>query len=227
MISGWKAKMQVTEPMPATRRPRNHAARSYRLVSWLFAGEAVHETVATQVHLNASPEMVWSHIMLYEEVPGQPPFLLRALLPHPVRTEGDKTRVGAMVRCGYRGGYVVKRIASVEPPHFLQFEVMEQRLGIESCTLTLGGSYRINACEDATDVLLTTNYRAYLRPRFLWRPLEALLVAQLHHHILDGVRRAILLTNPGVPAAVAESVTRQCASPRGPAWIVSQSCFRR
>jgi hypothetical protein len=171
--------------------------------------------------------MVWNHIMLYEEVPGQPPFLLRALLPHPVRTEGDKTRVGAMVRCAYREGHLVKRIASVEPPHFLQFEVIEQRLGIEGCTLTLGGSYQIHPCHDAADVLLTTNYLAYLRPRFLWRPLEALLVGQLHNHILDGVGREILLTNRGVLAAVAESLTPRCASPGGLAWTASQSRSRR
>lgn len=213
MISGWKAKMQVTEPIPTTRRPRNHIARLYRLASWLFAREAVREGVVTRAHLNARPEMVWNHIMLYEEVPGQPPFLLRALLPHPVRTEGDKTRVGAMVRCAYKEGNLVKRIVSVEPPQLLQFDVIEQRLGIEGCTLTLGGSYQIHPCEDAADVLLTTNYRAYLRPRFLWRPLEALMVGQLHNHILDGVRRSILLTNPGVPAALAECLRPQCASP--------------
>jgi hypothetical protein len=219
--------MQVTEPVPTTRRSRDHAASWYRLVSWLVAGEAVREAVATQVHLDASPEIVWNHIMLYEEVPGRPPFLLRALLPHPVRTEGDKTRVGAIVRCAYREGHLVKRITSVEPPHFLQFEVIEQRLGIESCTLTLGGSYQMHPCEDAADVLLTTNYRAYLRPRVLWRPLEAFLVGQLHKHILDGIRRAILRTNQGVLAAVAKSVTPQCASPGSPRWIASQSSFRR
>jgi hypothetical protein len=203
----------MTERMPTRRRPRNHAARRYRLVSWLFARQAMREAVSTRVHVNASPEMVWNRIMLYEEVPGQPPFLLRVLLPHPDRTEGDKTRVGAMVRCAYREGRLVKRITSVEPPHFLKFEVIEQRLGIEGCTLTLGGSYQIYPCEDATDVLLTTNYLAYLRPRFLWRPLEALLVGQLHNHILDGVRRALLLTDRGVLAAVVEFPTPQCVSP--------------
>ncbi len=217
--------MQVMEPMPTIRRPKNHAPRWYRLVSWLFAREAVNEAVSTRVHLNASPEMVWNHIMLYEEVPGQPPFLLRTLLPHPVRTEGEKTRVGAMVRCAYREGDLVKRIAGVEPPRFLQFEVIDQRLGIEGCTLTLGGSYQIHPCEDEADVLLTTHYRAYLRPRLVWRPLEALLVGQLHNHILDGVRRAILPTNRCLPATVADR--RRCASPGGLAWTASQSCSRR
>jgi hypothetical protein len=196
-------------------------------VSWLFAREAVSEAVATRVRLNATPEMVWNHIVLYEEVPGQPPFLLRALLPHPVRTEGDKTRVGAIVRCAYREGDLVKRIASVAPPQFLQFEVIEQRLGIERCTLMLSGSYQIHPCGNASDVLLTTNYRAYLRPRFLWRPLEALLVGQLHSHILDGVRQAILLANRGGVVAVAQSVTPQSGSPGGLAWTASQSYSRR
>ena len=73
-------------------------------MSWLFAREAVGEAVSTRVHLNVSAEIVWKHIMLYEEVRGQPPFLLRALLPHPVRTEGEKTRVGAIVRWVYGEG---------------------------------------------------------------------------------------------------------------------------
>jgi hypothetical protein len=219
--------MQVTEPMPTTRPSRSHAARRYRLVSCLFAREAVSEAVSTRVHLNVSAEMVWNHIMLYEEVPGQPPIFLRALLPHPVRTEGDKTHVGAIVRCAYSEGELVKRISRVEPPHLLQFEVIEQCLGIERCTLTLGGSYELHPCEDATQVLLTTNYRAFLRPRFLWRPLEALLVCRLHNHILDGIRRAILLTNRGALAALTESLTPQCASLGGPAWTVSRSHSRR
>jgi hypothetical protein len=201
--------------------------RLYRLVSWLFARDGVRQAVGTRVHLDASPEIVWNHIMLYEEIPGQPPFLLRTLLPQPVRTEGDKSRVGAMVRCAYREGYLVKRIASVEPPHFLQFEIIEQRLGIEGCTVTLGGAYQIHPCDNAADVLLTTNYQAYLHPRFLWRPLEALLVHQLHNHILDGIRRAILLANRGVLAAVAKTQAPQCTSPRGLAWTVSRSFSRR
>jgi hypothetical protein len=194
---------------------RNDAATWYGLVSWVFARDGVVEAVATRVHLSASPEMVWNHLMLYEEVPGLAPWLLRALLPQAVRTEGDKTRVGAMVRCTYKKGDLVKRITSVEPLRLLQFEVIEQRLGIEGCTLTLSGSYQINRCEDATDVLLTTNYLAYLRPRLLWRPLEALLVRLLHNHILDGVRQAILITNRGVLSAVEDSPASRCASPEG------------
>ena len=144
--------------------------------------------------------------MFYEEVPGRPPFPLGVLLPHPIRTEGNKTGTGASIRCTYgaRAG-LVKYIVGVEPPHSLQFEVTEQRLGIEDCVETVGGSYQIHSCGDAADVVLTTNYRAYLHPRWMWRPIEALLIGQLHKHILRGISSAILLEDPALQP---ESPTR-------------------
>jgi hypothetical protein len=206
------------EPVPATLRPMD---RWYRLVSLLFAHQAMSEAVATRLHFNASPEAVWTHLMLFEEVPGRAPFFLRALLPQPVRTEGDKNCVGTTVRCTYRGGHLFKRITAVEPPSLLQFEVIEQRLGIEGCILTLGGSYQIHPCGDASDVVLITRYRAYLRPRFLWRPLEAFLVGQLHRHILRGVSAAALPGNLGVRPAFADSLKPQCVPPGGLSCTVS------
>jgi hypothetical protein len=130
-------------------------------------------------------------------------------LPHPLRTEGDKTRAGATVRCTYQGGDLVKRITAVEPPRVLQFEVIEQSLGIEDCILTVGGSYEIHMCGDATGLVLITNYQAYLRPRYLWRPFEALLVRQLHGHILCGLFAALRQRDPAMCPEVAESLTPQ------------------
>jgi len=126
--------------------------------------------------------------MFYEDVPGRPPLLLRLLLPSPIRSEGRKHRVGATVRCVYQPGDLLKRITVVEAPHSLRFDVIQQRLGIESCILALGGSYSTRASGEGTDVVLATNYQASLRPRALWRPLEAFLLRQLHRHVLRGIR---------------------------------------
>jgi hypothetical protein len=182
-------------------------AVAYRLVSWLFAGAAVREAVTTQVCLNASPETVWNQLMFYEDIPGRPAPLLRALLPDPVRSEGNKTRAGAAVRCIYRGGDLTKRITTVERPHLLQFDVIEQRLGIEGCVLTLGGSYQLHSCGSRTHLTLITHYQAYLRPRSLWRPLEALLASQLHGHILHGVCAAVPPRDPAISQTITESAT--------------------
>lgn len=171
-----------------------------RFVSALFGGAGVQETVTTTVRLDADPGTVWNQLVFYEEVPGAPAWLLRALLPRPLGTEGDKRRIGAIVRCAYSGGNLAKRITAVEAPRLLRFEVLEQRLGIERCILTRGGSYHIHGCGEATDVALVTNYEAFLRPRSVWKRVEAVLVNRLHRHILSGLRAGIVHDHAICPA---------------------------
>jgi hypothetical protein len=227
MIDGSDVEIQMKEPMPRRFVLGERAVRRYRLVSWLFAREAVDEVIATRVRFNAGPETVWSHIVLFEEILEAAPLLLRTFLPHPIRTEGEKTQVGTTVRCTYEGGYLIKRITIVEPPRLLQFEVVEQHLGIEGCAVTLEGCYKIQPCDDGTDVELVTKYLAHLRPRSIWHPFEALLVGQLHRHILRGVRAAILGRSRAVRHGIAESVELQSAASGGVAWKISPSCSHR
>jgi hypothetical protein len=183
------------------------------VVSWLFARGGTCEVVATRARVAGRPEQIWDRLMFYEDVPGRPAFPLRALLPAPVRTDGDKSHVGSTVRCAYTDGELTKRITAAEAPHLLQFDVIEQRLGIEACLVTQGGSYQILGVGDASDVVLTTNYQAYLHPRSMWRPLERLLVGQLHSHILRGIGEATLRLKPRRGQAAAESRTPACAAP--------------
>lgn len=230
MMKDGKIETRVGEAMPRTVRLEKPAAGRLRLLSWVFAREAASQNdrnVETRVHFDASPEAVWNHLMFYEEVPGRAPLLLRALFPHPVRTEGDKTRVGAAVRCEYSGGELIKRITAVEPPHFLGFEVIEQRLGIEGCIIALGGSYQISTQDGSADVMLSTNYRAYLHPRFLWRPLESLLLGQLHRHILRGISGGMHPENPAFHPVAAKSSASPCAPPGGLACTASRSFSRQ
>jgi hypothetical protein len=202
---------------------------TYRLLTLLFAGKPENEAVATRVHFDAGPETVWNRIQFYEEVPARPPLLLRTLLPQPMRTEGTKTAVGARVRCTYTAGEVVKRITAVESPRLIEFEVIDQRLGIERVARTLGGSYQLFSCGDGTDVELVTSYSAHLHPRLLWRPLEVVLVRQLHHHILRGIRVAIpsAVAQPTTRSTVTESLKPQCAPTGGLACTISESRSRR
>ena len=178
------------------RVSRANRDRACRWVSGLFGGVGVEETVTTTLRLAADPGTVWNRLVFYEEVPGSPAWLLRAVLPRPLRTEGDKRRIGAIVRCAYSSGNLAKRITAVEAPRLLRFEVVEQRLGIEGCIVARGGSYHIQGCGDATDVALITHYEAYLRPRTVWRPVEALLMNRLHRHILGGIRAAVVAHSP-------------------------------
>jgi Polyketide cyclase / dehydrase and lipid transport len=156
-----------------------------------FSPNSENEAVTTTIRLSAPPELVWKTLRFYEEVPKRPGALLLVLLPRPIRSEGDKTQVGASIRCVYEGGHMVKRITASEPGHLLHFEVLEQNLGIENCVSTSEGSYKILPKGIGSEVLLTTHYRGHLRPRLLWRPLERLLAHHVHRHILEGMRSAL------------------------------------
>jgi len=194
VIRDRSGELRTVEPAPAAPLQREFGSGVYRVAGRLFGRQPVTQAVGTRVHFNASRESVWNHLMFYEEVPRRPPFPLGVLLPHPIRSEGNKTRAGANIRCTYGAeAGLLKHIVGVESPRLLQFEVTEQRLGIEDCVVTVGGSYQIHDCGDAADVVLTTNYRTYLHPRGIWHPVEALLIGQLHKHILRGISVAILL----------------------------------
>ena len=176
-------------PIAATPpRPRSWLNRIGRL----FPRNPVIESVATAVELEVPPEIVWKQILFYEEVPKRPAALLQLFLPRPVRTEGDKTRSGELIQCTYDGGHLVKRIMTVDPPHLVSFDVLEQHLGVEDCIAMTGGSYTIlPTASGGSEVVLTTRYHGNLRPRWLWRPFERYLAHQVHRHILEGMRAVL------------------------------------
>ena len=164
------------------------ARRTLARAGAVFPRSTIVHEVVTRGSVDATPELVWRRIVLYEDVPHAPPLLLRLLLPVPLRTSKPGLTVGALVQCSYSGGgRLVKRITEVRPPLLVRFEVIEQRLGIETCFTTLAGAYDIRESSKGSEVALTTRYLGHLRPRWLWRHPERWLAHELHRHILRGM----------------------------------------
>jgi hypothetical protein len=143
------------------------------------------------LYFPAHPDKVWEGLLFYEEVPGRPPFPLNVFLPAPIRTEGGKGSVGAVIRCFYQDGDLTKRITAVRAPHFIRFDVIDQRLGIEGCAVARGGSYELRSTFTGTEMVASTQYTAHLHPRWIWRPIEKLVMGQLHGHVLRGIQSAV------------------------------------
>jgi len=186
-------------PLRAAVHPSKDVAHEARvslslLAAWLFPHNVAADAVSTSAHFPANPAAVWESLLFYEDVSGRAPLLLRLLLPLPLRTEGDKSREGADVCCRYRTGYLVKRMLVVDAPRLVRFQVVEQHIGMEGYITALEGSHEFSpsASGAGTEATLTTLYRGHLRPRFVWRPLERLLVHQLHRYILQGMRALVL-----------------------------------
>ncbi|MDA1055661.1 MAG: hypothetical protein O3C40_35140 [Planctomycetota bacterium] len=147
-------------------------------------------TVRTTLTVDATPAEAWNAIMFYEQVQHDPPWLLQLALPKPIRSVGNKHRVGEIVRCYYDRGYLVKRISRRTPGRLLAFEVVEQKLHFERDVTLRDGAFEIlPAPGDRATIVVTTRYQRHLSPRWLWRPVERKVVHTLHGHVLEGMRR--------------------------------------
>ena len=197
----------IAVPSPATPAPAP-PKRWCALLALLFGGRPASDSVQTKLHIAASPEAIWKQILFYEEISATPPLLLRALIRRPLHTSGDKTTPGSIILCTYQRGHLLKRITALEPSRLIEFEVVTQKLGIETCVTAKSGSYRIGHTLRGAEVVLTTNYQSHLHPRPLFRPLERLAIHQLHRHILNGMRQAV-----ATPAALPFAFPAECPVP--------------
>ena len=147
--------------------------------------------------------------MLYEQIPGRPPWPLRMLLPEPRGTEGSGSAVGNEVRCLYERGFLRKRVTRVDPGRRYDFEVVEQRLTIAGGIRLVGGSYSLRAIDGGID------------PR---RARDALCGRAAPAMALDASRGRGLPRVPPAPARGPAPGRRHCAPGSG---IALRSTARR
>lgn len=186
MLPATPVERSIEELRPRTGNGNRDDWRN-RLGRWT-GGRGVNEEVETEVVLPLCAVDAWGRIAFFEETLRRPPWALRKVIPEPLSVEGDKSHVGGLVRCVYRGGEIMKHITALDPPERVSFEVMGQNLGIEKMLLVRGGSYWIEDSGDRCRVRLSTRYTAFMHPRWLWRPAERWLMGMLHRHILSSLR---------------------------------------
>jgi hypothetical protein len=149
-------------------------------------------SIETRMTFTGTRADVWKRIVFYEQLEHPPPLHLRLLLPIPIETIGDKSRVGDEARCRYQRGYLIKRVTGVEVESSYVFDVVEQALDVGNGMKLVGGSYVLRALDDGrTEVALTTRYSSPRSPRWLWKPIEAAVCHSFHRHILREMRRSM------------------------------------
>lgn len=152
------------------------------------ARPVVIESISTSATINAMPAEVWEHLMFYEEVRHRPPLILRIGLARPLSTTGISRSPGDEKVCIYNRGRITKRIIDVVPGERLAFVIIEQQIGYERDVELKGGSFELRELEGGqTELVLTTNYRPLLSPRFAWRWGERYAMRTLHRHVLEGI----------------------------------------
>ena len=149
-------------------------------------------SVVSVMDFAASIEVIWESLMFYEQIERCAPWLLRVLLPVPLRTEGRPRQVGDQVRCLYRSGYLIKQVIRLTQKSHYAFDVIEQNLAFGNGIRLAGGSYALRALPDGkTEVALETLYEKNSnRPRWLCHWIEARVCHVFHRHILGAMRDA-------------------------------------
>jgi hypothetical protein len=149
-------------------------------------------SVVTRTIFAAPAAEVWRGLVFYEELGDRPPFLLRLLLPVPIRTDGRISNVGDETMCWYQSGHLLKRITRIEQSRLYEFEVAEQALSVGGKMRLSGGRYTLREVDDdRTEVAVETRYASPKWPRWFWQPLERLVCHLFHRYLLGSMRRGI------------------------------------
>ena len=152
-------------------------------------------SILTRMAFAAPPERVWNGLMFYEQIDERPPLHLRLLLPVPIGTEKADPIVGAVVRCSYEGGHLLKRITELNPKRHYGFDVVEQTVAIGGGLSLSGGGYTLRELPGGhTEVAVTTRYVGGRRPSWFWKPVEAAVCHLFHRHLLAAMRRNVEMT---------------------------------
>lgn len=146
-------------------------------------------SVITRAKFTVSAAQVWQSLMFYEQIEKSPPLHLRLLLPLPIGTDGGKLAVGDQATCLYEGGHLLKRVTQIEPCRHYEFAVVEQKLVLRSGVLLCGGSYTLRELPGRrTELAVTTRYVSRRGPRWLWKPIEAIVCHLFHRHLLSAIQ---------------------------------------
>jgi hypothetical protein len=102
------------------------------LLPALMAAESANEpepvvrAVHTEIIIDATPGMVWPHVIAFPPLPEPDDWFFRTGIAYPQRAEIHGTGVGATRHCIFSTGAFVEPIEAWEPPARLRFRVTEQ-----------------------------------------------------------------------------------------------------
>lgn len=148
-----------------------------------YITEWPEEEVVTQIEVPGKSQDVFEKLHFYEGSELTPPRILKIALPNPLRVEGNMFEEGAIVKCLYEEGHLVKKMTSVEENKLVAFDVIKQ-VNIEDRSVRLiSGKISLEESGDKVIVTMTTRYVPKLGARLLWRQSERLIVKALHEHI--------------------------------------------
>jgi uncharacterized membrane protein YhaH (DUF805 family) len=163
----------------------------------------VHEVVSS-VDVAASPEVVWRHVLSFDELPPPHEPLFRLGVAYPQRATIRGHGVGALRRCEFSTGAFVEPITVWDAPRRLTFDVTEQPDPMRELSpwrhvvaphvadgfRAIRGEFRLAALPDGrTRLAGSTWYVLRIQPRSYWSLWADGFVRVIHLRVLEHIRR--------------------------------------
>ena len=142
--------------------------------------------VCSSGRLSCEAQRAWEKVCFYEHIATQPSWLLRTVLPVPVRTSGTYGKVGDVSRCLYSdGGYLAKRITHIVGGQRIDFEIIEQSIRYANRIVLKGGTIQIESHDDGTSsVCMVTRYELHRAARWIPRLFINHIVKAMHQIVI-------------------------------------------
>jgi len=91
-----------------------------------FLGPTTPSEVVSTVEIDAPPEVVWEHVIGFDELPEPRRFLFRTGVAYPTKAHLEGEGVDAVRYCEFSTGSFVEPITVWDPPRRLAFDVAAQ-----------------------------------------------------------------------------------------------------
>jgi hypothetical protein len=173
--------------------------------------------VASSVVVDASPDLVWRHVVSFPDLPSPREPLFRSGVAYPIRAVITGRGVGAIRRCEFSTGAFVEPITTWDAPHRLAFDVDASPAPMVEWSpyrgvhpAHLDGYFRARRGEfrlvelpgGRTRLEGRTWYTIDIHPAPYWRLFADPIVHVIHRRVLEHVKR-LSESDAGSRAAVA------------------------
>jgi hypothetical protein len=159
--------------------------------------------VSSELAVNARPEIVWKHVISFDELPPPHEWIFRLGVAYPQRAEIDGRGVGALRRCIFSTGAFVEPITIWDEPNRLAFDVVAQPDPLSELSPYRNlrpphldgyfdshrGEFRLCRTSNGTLLSGTTWYSNRMEPQVYWRLWSDALIHRIHMRVLEQIKR--------------------------------------
>ncbi|HET8780830.1 MAG TPA: hypothetical protein VFM63_00315 [Pyrinomonadaceae bacterium] len=149
------------------------------------------ETIANTLVTDASREVVWEQLKMFDRIEGSKGLLMTIGLPVPVSCSMSGEGVGATRICYFEEGRIEERVTEWNPPSTMKFEIVAFDVPGRPWLSFKDASYELTTEGGKTMVTRKTTILSILGPAWYWRPLEKIGVETEHEYLFEEVKRKI------------------------------------